>query len=132
VSNIVKYLRGAQTVAARSSGKLNFVRGRLIFVWCLRDGTFLAPRIVRSLQDVWKMRGPLIYIIGVYRDCLYRAENVVLLFQLVSWSRYRPLFVACVILRKYLQTLMVCHHFFFYISGVFSVRYAQRTKEQFL
>jgi len=73
-------------VAARSSGKLNFVRGRLIFVWSLFDGTFLAPGIVRSLQDVWKIRGPLICIIGVYRGCLYSAGNVVLLFQLVAWS----------------------------------------------
>jgi hypothetical protein len=44
-----------------------------------------------------KYVGPLIYTIGVYRGCLYRAENVVL-FQLVTRSLYRPLSVAYVIL----------------------------------
>jgi len=70
-------------------------------------------RIVRSLQDVWKIRGPLICIMGVYGDCLYRTENVVL-FQLVVWSLYRPLSVAYMILCRdpdrhlWSVTIIVC------------------------
>jgi hypothetical protein len=74
------YLRGAQTAVDISSGKLNFLMWRLTFVLILLYGTLLTPRIMMSLLDVWKIRGPLLYIKGVYRDCSYRVENVLFRF----------------------------------------------------
>jgi hypothetical protein len=48
--------RGAKIPLARSPGRLNCVRWRLIFVG-LQHGTLLAPRILRWLLDFSKVRG---------------------------------------------------------------------------
>jgi len=57
----VAYLSGAQMPSASRYGRLNVTLWHPIFVvsQCLLNVTCLAPRILWSLLDFWKICGPL-------------------------------------------------------------------------